>query len=78
METCAGCGEPLAPSWKFCVYCGIAVPKREVPAAIRPDNVADASVRRRNRLLILGGVGIFVVGLALLVFAVLIFTANAH
>ena len=77
METCAGCGSPLAPNWKFCVHCGIAVERPEVPGAIRPDAVAVVDSRKRNRGLLLGGIGIFLVGIALLVVAIVIFTRSA-
>jgi hypothetical protein len=77
METCAGCGSPLAPNWKFCVHCGIAVERPEIPGAIRPEAPAAADPRRRNRALLLGGIGIFLVGIALLVVAIVIFTRSA-
>ena len=81
METCVGCGSPLAPAWKFCVHCGIAIElpaQPEVPGAIRPSSAAIANTRLRNRLLIIGGIGIFLVGVALLVFAIAIFSGAMH
>jgi hypothetical protein len=74
METCVGCGAPLAPSWKFCIHCGIAVDPPEIPNAIRPDSAASPQHKRRNRALLLGGIGIFLVGIALLIVAVVIFS----
>ena len=33
MKTCVGCGAQLDPTWKYCIYCGIAVDAKElVPA----------------------------------------------
>lgn len=74
METCVGCGAPLAPTWKYCIHCGIAIEKPDVPSAIRPDGTAVVSHRSRNRGLLLGGTGIFLVGIALLVVAIVIFS----
>jgi hypothetical protein len=74
MESCVGCGAPLAPTWKFCVHCGIAIEHPKVPAAIRPDVEAGPVRKSRSRALLFGGVGIFLVGIALLVIAIVIFT----
>ncbi len=71
METCVGCGSPVAPAWKFCIHCGMAIEPREIPAAIRPD--ASAAPPRGGRLYVLGGIGLFLVGIALLVVAVAFF-----
>jgi len=76
METCAGCGSPLAPNWKFCIHCGIAVERPEVPGAIRPDAPVAVDSRKRSRALLLGGIGVFLVGIALLVVAIVIFTRS--
>jgi hypothetical protein len=76
METCVGCGSPLAPSWKFCVHCGVAVESRVIPGAFRPTPASAPNTALRNRLLIIGGVGIFLIGVALLVVAVAIFTGG--
>jgi predicted nucleic acid-binding Zn ribbon protein len=78
METCAGCGSPIAPTWKYCVHCGIAIEPDEVPGAIRPDQAIVPDRRRRNRALLLGGIGIFLVGIALLVVAVVFFVGTFH
>jgi len=78
METCAGCGTTLAPTWKFCVRCGLAVPEVQVPGAIRPDAPVYASHRTRNRALLIGGIGIFLIGIALLVVAFVMFTSSSH
>jgi hypothetical protein len=59
------------------VHCGIAVERPEVPGAIRPDAPAPADGRRRNRALLLGGIGVFLVGIALLVIAIVMFTRSA-
>jgi hypothetical protein len=76
METCSGCGAPIAPTWKYCVHCGIAIARPEVPAAIRPDGPAVPDHRKRNRALLFGGLGIFLVGVALLVMAVVFFATT--
>jgi hypothetical protein len=71
METCVGCGSPVAPTWKFCIHCGLA---------IDPPEAADASVaalparsRSSSRALLFGGIGIFIVGIALLIVAIAFF-----
>jgi hypothetical protein len=73
METCLGCGFPVAPSWKFCIHCGLAVDEPEIPSAIRPDGPTLPLPARSSRVLVLGGVGIFVIGIALLVVAIAFF-----
>ena len=73
METCVGCGSPIAPSWKFCIHCGLAVEVPEVPGAIRNDDVAPAKPAVSNRGLVIGGIAIFLVGLGLLVVAIAYF-----
>jgi hypothetical protein len=78
METCVGCGSPLAPSWKFCIHCGLAVEAPDIPGAIRPADRAAAKVGASNRALVLGGIGIFLVGIALLVVALAFFAGNSH
>jgi hypothetical protein len=76
MDTCSGCGKPIAPAWKYCVHCGIAIERPEVPAAIRPPAAPPVSHRRRNRALLFGGIGIFLVGIALLVIAIVFFATS--
>jgi hypothetical protein len=81
METCVGCGSPLAPTWKFCVHCGIAVETPEpvaVAATPRTDAASGHNPGIRTRAFILGGVGIFLVGVALLVMAIAIFSGSMH
>jgi hypothetical protein len=79
MGKCVGCGDPVAPSWKYCIHCGLAIERPEVPAAIRPDVPTTApSVWSSNRALILGGTGIFLVGVALLVVAIAYFARAIH
>jgi hypothetical protein len=74
METCVGCGSPIAPAWKYCVHCGIAIERpEEIPAAIRPDPIAPLVAKRLGRAYIIGGVGVFLVGIALLVVAIAFF-----
>ena len=58
------------------MHCGIAVELPEIPSAIRPDPVPTVDHRRRNRGLLLGGIGIFLVGIALLVVAIVIFSGT--
>jgi hypothetical protein len=45
----------------------------EIPGAIRPDPVVPARSRASNRALVLGGIGIFVVGVALLIISIAFF-----
>ncbi|HMH58431.1 MAG TPA: zinc ribbon domain-containing protein [Galbitalea sp.] len=78
MGTCVGCGSPLAPSWKFCIHCGLAVESPDIPGAIRPDDSAQAKTGTSNRALVLGGIGIFLVGIALLVVAIAFFAGAIH
>jgi hypothetical protein len=72
METCVGCGSPIAPTWKFCIHCGLAVDEPEVPGAGQPENGVPTKPTT-NRALILIGVGIFIVGIALLAVAIAFF-----
>jgi hypothetical protein len=74
METCVGCGSPIAPAWKYCIHCGIAIERpEEPPAAIPIDPLVPILAKRRGRAFIIGGVGIFLVGVALLVVAIAFF-----
>jgi hypothetical protein len=74
METCVGCGSPVAPTWKFCIHCGLAIDEPTIPGAIRPDApAAPARSAMSTRALVLGGSGIFLVGVALLVVAIAYF-----
>jgi hypothetical protein len=63
----------LAPTWKFCIHCGLAVDEPEIPGAIRPDAAAPAKRTGASPALIAGGIGIFLVGVALLVVAIAFF-----
>jgi hypothetical protein len=45
----------------------------EIPGAIRPDNPIAARSPVSSRALVLGGIGIFVVGVALLIIAIAFF-----
>jgi hypothetical protein len=76
METCAGCGEPIAPAWKYCVHCGTPIERAEVPAAIRPDAASARAPRTRSHAMLFGAIGIFLVGVALLVIAVVFFASS--
>jgi hypothetical protein len=49
------------------------VDRPDIPGAIRPDNTAPAKRSASSRGLVLGGIGIFVVGVALLVVAIAFF-----
>jgi hypothetical protein len=49
------------------------VDRPEIPGAIRPDNAVPAKRPISTRTLVLGGIGIFVVGVALLVIAIAVF-----
>jgi hypothetical protein len=73
METCVGCGSPIAPTWKFCIHCGLAVDEPEIPGAIRPDAAAPTRPAGPSRALIVGGIGIFLIGIALLIVAIAFF-----
>jgi hypothetical protein len=75
MATCVGCGEPLAPAWKFCIHCGIAV---DTPAEPRGDVKHARRITANGRAYIIGGIGIFVVGVALLVIAIAYLTGAIH
>ena len=37
MATCVGCGAELAPTWKYCIHCGIATDAHEVAPAKSPE-----------------------------------------
>jgi uncharacterized membrane protein YvbJ len=80
MATCAGCGEALAPAWKFCIHCGLAVGAHDAPAtAGRSKDVKHARrISANGRAYIIGGIGIFVVGVALLVIAIAFLTGAIH
>ncbi|HEX4442536.1 MAG TPA: hypothetical protein VHZ81_03100 [Galbitalea sp.] len=49
----------------------------DIPGAIRPVASGVVDSRKRNRGLLLGGIGVFLVGIALLVVAIVIFTRSA-
>jgi hypothetical protein len=66
MTECEGCGAQLAPSWKYCIHCGLATSALEIPAALRPSS-GPAMPPKFSRVLILCGVGIFLVGIGLIV-----------
>jgi uncharacterized membrane protein YvbJ len=75
MASCVGCGAQLAPAWKFCIHCGIAVDAKVAP--INPRTGSVSHVRRstpRGRSLIVGGVIVFLVGIALVALAVAYFS----
>lgn len=74
METCVGCGSPLAPTWNYCIHCGIAIEKPE-SAADAPATVVIPPVVAKgiSRAYVIGGIGVFLVGIALLVVAVAFF-----
>jgi hypothetical protein len=73
MERCESCDRDLAPTWKFCIHCGRPVrrtadaPLTSIPAAIRPDG-AEPNARRYDAPFWIG-VGMAVLGLALIVYA---------
>jgi hypothetical protein len=82
METCVGCGALLAPSWKFCIHCGIAVDAREilpeVPSAIRPPAQPAKPGNVRNHALLIGGIGTGIIGIALVVLAIAYATGTVN
>lgn len=79
METCVGCGSPVAPAWKYCIHCGIAIEKpEEIPAAIRPDPLTPIVAKRISRGYIIGGIGVFLVGVALLVVSIAFLAGAFH
>jgi hypothetical protein len=63
----------VAPTWKFCIHCGLAVEQPEIAGANDPADVLPARRAASSRALIAGGVGIFLVGIALLVVAIAFF-----
>jgi hypothetical protein len=79
MERCAGCGRELDAGWKYCIYCGrpLAALRREgdgrnIPAAIRPGSHTAPDVpgpKSRYDAPFWVGVGMGVLGLALIVYA---------
>ena len=78
MATCVGCGAPLAPAWKFCIHCGIAVDGQAAPPATRTSGGHARRITANGRAYIIGGIGIFVVGVALLVIAIAFLTGAIH
>ena len=56
------------------MHCGIAVEHPEATGPAGPDAAPNLDHRRRNRALLLGGIGIFLIGIALLVVSVVVFT----
>jgi hypothetical protein len=76
MEKCLGCGQEVGASWKFCIHCGLAVHRTSVPAAIRfDDSMDDAPAKGAvSRGLVIGGIGIFLLGVALIVIAFAFFS----
>jgi hypothetical protein len=78
METCVGCGAILAPTWKYCIHCGLATSAQEIPGAIRPDAAVTAIRPVPRRALVLGGIGLFLVGLALIIVAIIFVAAAIH
>ena len=63
----------MAPTWKFCIHCGLAIDEPEIPGAIRPDGSTSPKPSASPRILVIGGIGIFVIGIALLVIAIAFF-----
>ena len=59
MVTCQNCAASLEARWKFCIYCGTTL----IPAAIRPDGVADSPLEPGN----VGWrpTGVFILGMVL-------------
>jgi predicted nucleic acid-binding Zn ribbon protein len=78
METCAGCGSPIAPNWKYCIHCGIQIERPRAASAPEAPAQIDKHQKRRIRVLMAGGIGIFVVGVALLVIAGMFFAGIIH
>jgi hypothetical protein len=72
MERCESCGRELASPWKFCIYCGRPLRSGEpavagIPAAIRLAQPEPRARRYDTPFWI--GVGMGVLGLALIVYA---------
>ncbi|MEO6942437.1 MAG: zinc ribbon domain-containing protein [Terrimesophilobacter sp.] len=81
MDRCESCERELASEWKFCIYCGRPVGQETeqedsqkadhkrvpIPAAIRPD--IDVPPRRKYDSPFWVGVGMGVLGLALIIYA---------
>jgi uncharacterized membrane protein YvbJ len=78
METCPGCGEQLGPNWKYCIHCGIAIEAAQAPGATGSVAVVRSKPTPIPRALLFGGIGIFLVGIALLVIAIAFFAGASH
>jgi hypothetical protein len=60
----------VAPTWKFCIHCGLAI---DPPAVSGANTAVPTRPAISSRVLLIGGIGIFVVGIALLVIAIAFF-----
>ncbi|MDQ1570818.1 MAG: hypothetical protein QOF79_1492 [Actinomycetota bacterium] len=74
MATCVGCGAELAPTWKYCIHCGIATDAHEVRPSVRATRPAKA--RFSTRALVGGGVALFLVIAAVLIVAIVALTGG--
>jgi uncharacterized membrane protein YvbJ len=71
MASCVGCGAQLAPAWRYCIHCGIAVTVRFAPINPRTGTVSHARPSASPwRTLIIGGVIVFLVAIALIALAI--------
>jgi len=73
METCVGCGSPVAPTWKFCIHCGLAIDRTDTAAGTAPGAAVPTRSVHSGRALLFGGTAIFVAGVALLVVSIAFF-----
>ncbi|MDQ1563346.1 MAG: hypothetical protein QOI14_297 [Actinomycetota bacterium] len=71
MASCVGCGAQLAPAWKFCIHCGIAVDANIPPVNPRTGSVSHVRHRTsRSRTFIVAGVVAFLIVIGLITAAI--------
>jgi hypothetical protein len=71
MASCVGCGAQLAPAWRYCIHCGIAVDAKIAP--VNPRTGSASHVRPgtpRARRFIVAGVIVFLIGIGLIAAAI--------
>jgi uncharacterized membrane protein YvbJ len=71
METCVRCGQRLAPTWKYCIHCGLKIEHAPEPAGRKSASGAAHVARRPSPWLVLIGSVAIIAGVALLVVGIL-------
>lgn len=74
MATCVGCGAELAPTWKYCIHCGIATDAHEVSVDL-PESKAEPVAKARlstPALVTIGVVAFLIIATVLVVVIVLV------